>query len=47
MSTTVSKKTLLTEIGIEDVDKEMEQIEAEKDTFNLDLIPENGDINEQ
>lgn len=47
MSTTVSKKTLLTEIGIEDVDKEMEQIEAEKDTFNLDLIPENGDMNEQ
>lgn len=46
MSTVVSKKTLLTEIGIEDVDKEMEQIEAEKDTLNLDLIPETGDINE-
>ncbi|OOO66764.1 phage portal protein [Clostridium tepidum] len=46
MSGTVSKKTLLTEIGIEDVDKEMEQIEAEKDTFNLDLIPD-GDVDEQ
>jgi len=46
-----SRKTLLNYIagfvGIEDVDKEMEQIETEKETFNLDLIPENGDVDEQ
>ncbi|MGY0372484.1 phage portal protein [Clostridium sp. JNZ J1-5] len=46
-----SRKTLLNYIagyvGIEDVDKEMEQIEAEKDTINLDLIPETGDVNGQ
>ncbi|HEY5524965.1 MAG TPA: phage portal protein [Clostridium sp.] len=33
MSTAVSQKTLLTEIGIEDVDAEIEQIELEKSTM--------------
>lgn len=46
-----SRKTLLNYIagyvGIEDVDKEMEQIEKEKDVLNLDLIPEYGDTNGQ
>lgn len=41
MGTTVSKKTLLTEIGIEDVDKELEQLKSEQnETFNLDMIPD-------
>lgn len=44
-----SRKTLLNHIaryiGIEDVDKEMEQIEKEKDTLNLDLITAEGDVN--
>ncbi|WP_315114532.1 phage portal protein [uncultured Clostridium sp.] len=46
-----SRKTLLNYIagyiGIDDVDKEMEQIEAENKTLDLDLIPEDrSDLNE-
>ena len=52
MSTAVSQKTLLTEIGIEDVQAEIEQIEVEKNTMvdleNLHLVettPKVVDVN--
>jgi len=47
MSTTVSQKTLLTEIGIEDVDAEIAQIELEKSTMvDLDNLqmPKEADV---
>ena len=54
MSTAVSQKTLLTEIGIEDVQAEIEQIEDEKNTMvdlenlhSVETTPKVVDVNEE